>query len=112
LISWVRTGSAMPGVLSPAPEVATVAAAWGLLNLSFFRRRCRKTVRIRAPMPSTPSNTPSPIPAFAPVDNPLSIGLFEGAEGLEVESRDDKSDDALYPTTVMYQHWTTQTSSL
>jgi hypothetical protein len=64
------------------------------------------TIRLSAPMPSTPNDTPSPIPAFAPVGNALLIGLLEGAVGLEVESRDDKSDVAvevaraiLYPNT-------------
>ena len=51
-----------------------------------------------------PSDAPSPIPTFAPVDNPSSDELFEGAvpvgderssEKLEVESRDEKSDEAV-----------------
>lgn len=88
-----------------APDISTGA---GLLDVSFFRRRCRKTIRLSAQMPSTPNDTPSPIPTFSPVDNSLSVGLLEGAEGLEDESRDDKSGEAvavgvaratLYPNT-------------
>lgn len=85
----------MPDVLSSNPEVAAGAAASGLLGLFLLRRRRKKTIRISAPITSTPSDTPSPIPVLAPVDNPFSIGRFEGAEGLEVESRDDSSDEAV-----------------
>ena len=46
-------------------------------------------------MPSTPSAAPTPIPAFAPVDSPLSTGRFEGVEELEIEGRDGKSDEAV-----------------
>ena len=80
----------MPDALPSAPDISTGAAAGGLLDLSFLRRRCKKASRISAPIPSTPSDTPSPIPALAPVDKPLSWG--------------DKSDESevaratLYPT--------------
>jgi hypothetical protein len=55
-------------------------------------------------MPSTPSDAPSPIPTFAPVDNPSSVELFEtdvpvgderSSEGPDVESRDKKSDEVV-----------------
>jgi hypothetical protein len=46
-------------------------------------RRSKQTARISVAMPSTPRDTPSPMPTFTAVDIPLSVELFPSAGFVE-----------------------------